>query len=265
MNYRLRTRGVWGNYKRKLITASIGLIAALFFFGGSIQRFLAPPFHFVFDRVLSSSFKMLNSSKTIFSYLKPKYDLITENENLRLELFKAKSSLFNYEVLKNDNSALRKITEKRGVEKSVLAGVLRLPDQSPYDTVLIDAGADFGISSGNKVYGSPDIPIGEVKYVYANSSLVKLFSSPGETYDVFIGPHKVSGKATGRGGGNFEVILPHGVEVSVGDIVVLPGINSTPFGIVLLKEETVGKTFIKALFKNPFSFDELRFVEVVIK
>lgn len=229
-----------------------------------MQKFFSPVTHLLFDPVFKVAQNLLSGTKQMFAFLTPKEILIAENEKLKTELLLKGSKLLDYEILRAENEFLKGLTMRHATSSRVIASVLKTPDQSPYDTILIDAGTDDSIKVGNFVYAAPHISIGVVEYTYKNSSLIKLYSSPGETYDVYIGENKVIGRALGRGGGNFEVILPHGSLVEENDTVTLPGIASEVFGVVESIKETEGGTFIRVLFKNPFSFDELRFVEVLI-
>lgn len=262
MSYLLKTSH---NKKPRLKTIILGLFLVLaFIFAGVLQIFFSPMAHFIVDPFFKISQRLLMSTKNVFAFLEPKEKLVAENERLKEELLIKNRILLDYEIIKTENEFLKGISGRHATTTRVIAGVLKTPDQSPYDTIIIDAGKDQGVAEGSFVYGRPDVPIGLVEFVYKNSALVKLYSSPGETYDVYIGVGKVAGRATGRGGGNFEVILPRGTSISEGDIVTMPGITSKTFGVVESIAETEGGTFVRVLFKNPFSFDELRFVEVLI-
>ena len=75
----------------------------------------------------------------------------------------------------------------------ILSAILAKPNQSPYDTLLIDAGSGQGIKTGDTVFALGDVPIGRVDVVYDNSAKVVLFSNPGEKTEAVI-----SGKNTAR-------------------------------------------------------------------
>jgi len=245
-------------------SAGAVILILLVLFGSLLQKFFSPAAHTVLDPIFKVSQNLLLKSKNLLSFLKPKSILIAENENLKTELLIKGTTLLDYEIIKRENEILKSLTNGEATSTRVIAAVLKTPDQSPYDTILIDKGAEAGINEGDLVYAEPSIPIGLIEYLYKNSSLVKLYSTPGESYDVYLGVQKISGKAVGRGGGNFEVILPHGSKVVEGDTVTLPGIMTEVFGLVESVMETQGGTFIRVLFKNPYSFDDLRLVKVLI-
>lgn len=262
MGYLLKTNR--NRAPRLKIIILISSLAILIFLGATLRSFFSPLSHTVVDPIFKVAQKLKASSQHWFTFLEPKNTLIAQNEKLKMELLIKGQTLLDYRIVKSENEILKGIAYRHSTTTRVIAGVLRTPDQSPYDTIIIDAGTDQAVVKGDLVYAKQEIPIGAIEFVYRNSALVKLYSTPGETYDVYLGYDKIAGRATGRGGGNFEVILPHGAKVLKGDTVTLPGIQSSPFGEVESLAETEGGTFIRVLFKNPFSFDELRFVEVLI-
>ena len=66
----------------------------------------------------------------------------------------------------------------------------------------------------------------------------------------------------GRGGGNFEMVLPRDFTLTKDDKVVLPGISSY---VVASVESTISDPrdpFMKALLVSPVNIQDLKFVEV---
>jgi hypothetical protein len=66
----------------------------------------------------------------------------------------------------------------------------------------------------------------------------------------------------GRGGGNFEMIIPRDFIILKGDEVVLPGIVPYVVGIVETIISDPRDSFTKALLVSPVNIQELKFVEV---
>ncbi|MDO8492667.1 MAG: rod shape-determining protein MreC [bacterium] len=263
MSYLLKTNR--HRSSRLKIIILVLFLAVLVFLGAGLRSFFSPLTQAIINPIFKVAQKLKISSQNWFAFLEPKKILIAQNEKLKMELLTKGQILLDYQTIKSENEILKGIASRNATSTRVIAGVLRTPDQSPYDTIIIDAGADQAVVKGNLVYAKQEIPIGAIEFVYQNSALVKLYSTPGETHDVYLGYDKIAGRAVGRGGGNFEVILPHGAKVFKGDAVTLPGLTGKIFGEVESLAETEGGTFIRALFKNPFSFDELRFVEVLVK
>ena len=85
---------------------------------------------------------------------------------------------------------------------------------------------------GNMVFALGDVPVGRVEIVYDDSSKIVLFSNSGEKTGVVVGSGQVFMEVVGRGGGNFEMIIPRDFILTKGDTVVLPGIIPRVLGIV---------------------------------
>lgn len=231
--------------------------------GGFLINIFSGSTFYIFRPIYIYSSKISDSFSFYFSFLKPKAELIEENDLLKEQAKNFAIWQLDYEILKSENESLKGIKGLLASSTTIIATVLKTPASSPYDSILIDRGSNDGVVEGLEVYAFTIVPIGVVDRVYAKSSLVRLFSSPGDTHDVYIGVSKISGSAVGLGGGNFEVILPRSNGVQIGDPVTMPSIDSNVFGVVEVIEETDGGTFERILFKNPFSFNELRFVQIV--
>ncbi|MEK7567804.1 MAG: rod shape-determining protein MreC [Patescibacteria group bacterium] len=246
---------------RKIVLFS-GVILILWFLGGFVINIFSPGAFFILRPIFVVTSKVSNSLLFYFSFLKPKAQLIEENNLLKEQAKNFAIWQLEYKILKDENESLKGI-KSHASSTSIVAAVLKTPGSSPYDTLLIDRGSIDGVAEGMEVYTSSIVPIGLIDRVYGKTSLVRLFSSPGDSHDVYIGAGKIAGNAVGRGGGNFEIILPRSNEVEIGDSIVFPSIGSKILGVVEIIEETEGGTFERIFFKNPFSFDELRFVEIV--
>lgn len=237
------------------------ILLVLFYFRLSIWSGLAYGSHRLFRPLLILGNNLGQKFSGVGSYFVSKNSLDKENENLKLELNKAKARMSNYNSVLGENINLKEILGRKGEKVSlILAAILSKPNQSPYDTLVIDAGTKQGIKVGNIVFALGNVPIGRTSDVYPDSSKVVLFSNSGEkTQGVVSG---IFIEIVGRGGGNFEMILPRDFVPAKGDQVVLPGI--TPY--VLGKVETIlsdpRDPFIKALLASPVNIQELKFVEV---
>lgn len=66
----------------------------------------------------------------------------------------------------------------------------------------------------------------------------------------------------GRGGGNFEMVMPKDLTLAKGDQAVLPGIVPYVLGIVETTISDPRDPFQKALLVSPVNIQELKFVEV---
>jgi rod shape-determining protein MreC len=204
---------------------------------------------------------IVNSSQL----LRSKRSLIFENDNLRTEIKKTGFKLLEFEFLNQENDSLKELLGRKTFDKdnAILSAVLARPKVSPYDTFIIDIGKSSDIQKGDSVFAQGNVFIGKIDEVNKNTSTVKLFSSPGEITQVFIGLQNISANAKGRGGGNFIVELPRGSEVEKGDIVTIPNIDIQLFAVVEEIEANPSDPFVTILFKNPVNMNDVKWVQVV--
>lgn len=207
------------------------------------------------------------------SYFYSKNSLFLENEDLKSKLSEQETRISNYNSILDENLKIKEILGRKQEKTAmILAGILSKPNQSPYDTLVIDTGIKNGMLVGQKVFALGNVPIGRIAEVYANTAKVILYSSPGEKIEVVIG-----GKATttssslggdtfmqiiGRGAGNFEMILPRDFILEKGTEVVLPGIVPYIIGTVQTIISDPRDSFQKALLTSPVNIQELKFVQV---
>lgn len=114
----------------------------------------------------------------------------------------------------------------------ILAGVVARPPVSPYDVLVIDAGAQEGVVPGALVHGAGGTPVGTVASRSAENARVLLFSSPGRETSVWAGEARIAMQMIGRGSGALEAIIPRDAVIAVGDLVYVAGPGSLPIGSV---------------------------------
>lgn len=223
------------------------------FFGSFLQRVFAPFFTVVTAPFFAFGVNAREFVISILPYFKSRSEIIAENESL-------KNIAENYaRLLERHNSLEREFARIKGskvrneLENAVFAYVIRAPDATPYDTFLLSSGLNDGVKIGEKVLLLNSIPIGTIANVYTNTSVAKLYGSPGESYLAIIGNGDLRGTAYGKGGGNFEIILPHGSPVKNGDEIKIPEISEHTFSKVEDVAETEGGTFVRVLFRAPYS------------
>lgn len=212
--------------------------------------------------ILRSQGALSTGASSLLAAFSSKVALERDNARLRQELSEAQLELLERNELKAELEALKAQFGRTLPLKGVLAAVLSWPNQSPYDTLIIDAGANEGVVKGSLVYVGGDIALGLVREVYASTALVSLFSTPGEQTAVLIGEPGVAAVALGRGAGNFSVKLPRGADVKETDTVVIPGIDPKLFAVVERIIDNPADTFKTVLFKNPVNLSEIRYVYV---
>ncbi len=258
----------------------VALVIVLFYFRTSTFYGLSYVSSGIFRSVLVFGNNIGGKFSNIFSFFVSKGSLARDNEDLKLKLSESEARVSNYNSILAENIQLKEVLGRFDEGASTtLAAILGRPNQSPYDTIIIDVGANHGLQTGNTVFAFGNVPVGRIAEVYANSSKVILFSSSGEKTNVIISLHQkndevvakegeadivkdVAMEIFGRGGGNFEMILPRDVTVQNGDEATLPGIKPYVVGIVETIISDPRDSFQKALLVSPVNILELKFVEV---
>ncbi len=189
--------------------------------------------------------------------------LVIENNTLRSDIDRMQAQVLDRNLLAEKVIKLEEALGRTQSDDRVLAYVLAGPGLSSYDTLVLDAGEENGITTGDMVVYAGVGAIGEIVETSTASSKVKLFSTPGEEHFVSIGAQSVPAKATGKGMGNFEAKVPQDSMVSLGDNVIsLKG--GLILGTVSLVEEKPAEPFKRVLFRTPFNITWIRSVEIII-
>ena len=249
--------------KKKIIRNVIGfgvffifIILGVLTWSGKMFNFIGRPIWEV-ERSISNVFY---NSNFIF---RNKSSLTKENHNLIQDLADAKLSMIDYQILKNENEQLKETLGRMPSTKNfILANILAKPNHSPYDTIIIDIGSSSGINEGDMVYVNGNIPIGNIGKVYNNTALISLYTSPSEKTEGFMDGSNASVELTGRGGGNFEMIVPIELQADKGTIIYLPGNTNE---VIALVDDIISKPsdpFKKVLLSSPVNIQNLKWVEV---
>jgi cell shape-determining protein MreC len=269
------------SHRKKFFQITLGVVflIILFYFRVGVWKGLSIASEIIFHPVLLLGRGAENKFQDIGAYFVSKSYLYNQNQKLQAEVSFDDARMANYNSIVLDDASLKEIlgrTDSKAV--MTVAAILSEPSQSPYDTLLIDAGSSQGVTVGDTVFALGDVPIGQVADIYPDSSKVVLFSNPGETTQAIISSSTtipsvtgtVSSSASsnifvsvvGRGGGNFEIVIPKGFVLQTGDQAVMPGINSYVLAIVQKIISDPRNAFTKALLTSPVNIEGLKFVEV---
>jgi len=171
--------------------------------------------------------------------------------------------LTSLSIRQTQESVLSTLLGREHESNKVLVAVLTHPPQTPYDFLIIDAGANQSITLGREV-SLPEGPIlGRVSEVFSRSAKVKLFSASGEEINAVLERNNVPITLLGTGGGNFKVILPRDVAVENGDKILSANINSQLLAVVGEVSVQSTDSFKEVLAKSPTNIFSLRFVFVM--
>jgi len=186
-----------------------------------------------------------------------------ENNVLKNKLDALELSAIGSKLLAEENRLLKEVMGRYDEKEITLATVLSKPNHSTYDTLILDVGEKNGIQENDLIMSGDKFAIGTISEVYKNSSKVVLFSNPGNIMQVWIGSLGISAEAKGKGGGNFEIILPRDIVVSEGDIISVPDMNINILGVVGHIKKDPSDSFQTILFRTPVNTSELKWVQIV--
>lgn len=182
-------------------------------------------------------------------------------ERVSRELLEAQTALVSLEEYKKENAELRKILGKPDAARNVPAFIVAKPNQSLYDTLIVDVGEHAGVKAGD-VLAVGDFALGTIREVYPAHSKAVLFSTAGEKTPVILG-EGIHTEARGRGNGNFVVELPKEISVAVGERVIRSGTTRTLLGIIQHIEATETGSFQRILFALPVNPNSVERVEII--
>lgn len=223
----------------------VGVALLVLFFGRSAVGGLASAF---FGPIHSIRHYIQTSSDTIPVYLRDRGALLAEIQSLEQQVVSQQGLRNILTALEEDNRALRALSDSTEVPR-VSAGIIARPPYSPYDTIIIDKGAEQGIVSSAPVYYGSGYALGYVRSVYARHALVTLFSSPNVETSVYIYGPDIFTTAYGEGGGIIRLSVPQGVHVTEGDVVALPsldrGILGTVSSVVSVSTEPEQRAYVR--------------------
>lgn len=191
--------------------------------------------------------------------------LLEDNKALKERNVFLTAEVYTLPIIRKENEELKEILSRRAPDRLVLlARVRAMPGRSPYGTLLLDKGSADGVRVGDTATAYSDIALGVIDRVYTDSSVVKLFSSPGEEMDAFLGEGNVPIRAEGMGGGNFKARVPKGIVVKEGDLVVSSALEVPLLGTVGVVDVAPSDSFQSILFQVPINIYELKWVEVLL-
>ena len=245
--------------RRLVIVLVLFAIVTSFVFPSAIGRALYIVFSPVWKVEIGTASWFLSKAKLVQS----KADLIEENELMKKDFALYQVTSLELSQVQEENLVLKEMLGRPKKGNSILAAVLRRPPLSPYDTLIIDVGADSGIRVGDTVVGQDSLTLGTIREVFPSSALVELLSYPDRETEVLVGTKNVPAKSVGLGGGNFKMELPVEVAVAVGDSVRMPGINSTIMGLVGDIKIDKSGSVASILLKAPYNINDLSLIEVV--
>lgn len=263
---------------------------------GAARRSVSFAFLYVTSPVLRASSAIRDWSDGGFSFFRGKNSLADENTKLKERNAELESRFAAFDILQRENSELKAGFGRIKNKTRILASVISRPPQSPYDVLILDAGAEQGVQKDMLATAYGEIILGRVEEVFGNTSRVKMISHSGSETQVLIFPSSTSNvsannlensmasstdssadlavknvekmkgiaaTAIGLGGANLEIKLPSSVEIKSGDIVMTEGIFPLTVGAVEKIERYLSDPFQKLIFRLPVNVQEITSVVLV--
>ncbi len=261
MNYLQPSKRKNSSPGKRAFKITSALIVFLFVFHLFFPNFLFGAFYPVgsffwktrdfFSNIISHPIGLISSKKK----------LVEEKDNLERRVSELEAEILSLRSLNREELFLNEILSKKAQENSLISRVLAKPPQSPFDILVIESGSDEGVFSGAHIWDK-GILVGWVSEVGRGTSKAELFSSANRETVAEVLRNGLSFTLKGRGGGNFEVSVPAGTDVVVGDIFVLPSSPSQILAKVESIEQRETDSFKKLFLSSPVNIFSLQWVEV---
>ncbi len=251
-------------YRKRRFVVLLVVLFIIFFF--LLQKGLLRKISPAFMKIAVPVWTAENFSKDFLALtFDSKADLYKQNQVLKAQLGKYEDRIIQTESVMTENDHLKNLLGRVKPEmKVVLSAILAKPNQTPYDTLIIDRGSEAGIEPDDLVFAGGDILIGSIESVDKNSAKVLMYSTPGNISQVVYGSSGKYFNARGTGNGTLEVEVSREIEVVVGDQFFYPGLDNTLVGVAQKVHFDPRDSFKKVIIKSPVNIQEERWVEVRI-
>lgn len=252
------------SYRKKRFVVILVIIFIALFFG--FQKGLLNKLNPFFSGIARPIWTLENfTADYLAQTFDSKSDLHKQNVLLKAQLAKYEDRITQMQTLEAENDSLKELMGRIKPEyKVVLSAILAKPNQTPYDTLVIDRGSNDGIKPDQLVFAQGNILIGYIESVEQNSAKVLMYSTPGNISQVIYGSTGKYFNARGAGNGTLEVEVSREIDVAVGDQFYYPGLDDTLVGVTRKVDFDPRDSFKKAIIKSPVNIQEERWVEVRI-
>lgn len=202
------------------------------------------------------------SSDVIEFSLVSKQSLIKKIIALESDLDRARIAETQQHVLEQENEALKAELGRPVSKGGVVARVITLPGHSLYDTVIIDAGEQEGVTIGKGVYAFGNVALGTISALDAHQATVLLFSAPGRETPGTVTDSSTAVTLIGRGGGEYEVRMPRDVLFTEGATITEQSIHTIPLAVIQKIVSDSRDPFQRLLAKIPLNIQNISWVLV---
>ena len=208
--------------------------------------------------VFKFSHSVVEKKDSIFFLFKNKQSLDEELNYLKERNIELENEIILLESARKENEELKIMLSRPEKKSYILGSIISRPPQSPYDTIVVDAGSDNGVKQGMRAVAYGSVLIGRAVEVFSNTSKIKLVSYPGEETNLIMENAKISAIGLGLGGGNIEVKIPSSVKINSGDKINTEGTFYYLLGTADKIEADALNPFQKIIFRMPVNLNELQ-------
>jgi len=253
--------------KKKLLIILLGIliVISLSFYQGNVKNFFY---------LISQSFQkdLWLKSGNIYDFFESLFNsanLKKENEELKKTNQELTSQIVSLQGLREENNILRE-TVNVGIQKDFKLVLVDLISKDfSEDLILINKGAEDGLSVGMPVITAQKVLLGKISEVSENFSRVILISHYQSSFPAQIQEKGTTGIV--KGGGNFQLSLekiPHESEIKEGDLVITTSLGGDfPKELLIGRVKKIQKSDIEPFQKvelSPFfNIEELETVFVI--
>lgn len=238
-----------------VLSVILGLVL-VGFFTNPFQNFLVH----IFTPVTRGSVQLQYITEPIISSTTSKTKLLEEITKLKNENQNLSTRLTTLEQEKNTTSIWMDLFPTRAPRDFLLIPIISKPNQSPYDTFLLDAGSLEGVRSGAYLFLNQNTIIGTIDTVQDDTALGVLFSSPSKKTQARLERSSYDVTLLGRGGGNMIVEVPKEIETALGDRVLYPVFHNSVIGVIrdiTVDERNANKKLFITLPTNILTLDHI--------
>jgi len=258
-----RKNAIFEKKKRKIVIIFlILLVLALLSIPRASRRVIGSIVQTIAKPIQSAGGGISNFFQNRSYVFNSKKSLMQENFILSEQVAKLSAENIDRTTLLEENIKLKDAFSRQKISTSILGVILQKPPAILYDTLTIDIGSAEGVIVGEKVFAYGNIFIGRIDEIYKHTSKVKLLSAYNEKTNIVLGNQDAYFDMMGRGGENFEIVVPRDIDIKIGDNAIYPDI--APFVVAVVSNIIIDDRdpFKKIILKNPVNINELKFVEV---
>lgn len=221
--------------------------------------------YLVMTPVLSVANWYENSENIIPIYLRSRASLNEEIQQMKRDDATLSGSKLSIQRLLEENMQLRAAANISTSSKRVVARVIAQPTKLNYDLLQIDQGTDSGVEVGSPVFLGLDTVIGVVVKALPTYSFVDLVTTTGFSATAYIVGPNIFAPLEGMGGGVARVRVPQGVNLQLGNLVLLPSVSSGVYGEIVSLENIATQPEQYGYVTPPLPLNSLLYVSVAVE